>query len=363
MRKFANFRFCLFGSFAAVILGCGGSGGPITLPTSQITGIYVSLGSNGGIAGYTFDPTTGALLAMPNSPYASNIQFSDITWDQANARLFAVDNQGRQIVGFNRIFGGQLGSPVMTQFNMGSTTPFRVAHVSDKLYVSELNGINGSPIHQYQINPNQTVSPLVPPIANIPTLDPVGISQLQVAGSDLVSFGFGLTSRVQFRHPDASGVLSSGDEYVASVSADNVAPSSSGLFTFMVADQNVYSISNANPPSLVDQLTTNLTTNDFSVIISDPLGRSVFCGGDAIDGVVSVSTSSSGMFGSSGPLVGVGGPVEALGTDNLGKWLFVLVATPQEIQVYHINANGSIGALADTVPVPGLPRKMVYVLP
>lgn len=356
-------RIC-FVLLALVTLGCPGSGSLPGPPTPFVHGIYVLMSSGAGVRGYTLDPASGRLTEITNSPFATAPDAKDLFWDQDSMRLFVAGGMANTAWVHERSFGGQLIGSATTQIAGATQGAFRIAELNGKVYVYEGDQANGNGIHQFTANPDHTLTPLATPKSSVAGLDPVALEDLDVAGNTVLAFKLGAAARLQSRQPDASGDLATGHENAFALEGDSVEPDPSGQFAYVAYKNRVSCVSLAQPMTLSMTVANGLTLNDFTTLAVDPLGRAIYVGGDASDGISSVPILGPGALGPPQATIPVGGSVQAMAVDSQGKWLYVVSQNGHFIKVYHLHPDGSIGALAENIDLgAGNPRAIAVMSP
>lgn len=366
MNKYTSaFRVSLaLGGLAPFVMGCGGFGPTGAPPTPFVHGIYVLMGGGTGVRGYTLDPASGKLTEITNSPFPTAPDAKDLFWDQDSMRLFVAGGSAHTVWVHERSFGGQLIGSATTQIPGATQDAFRIAEASGRVYVYEGDQSTGQGIHQFTVNPNHTLTPLATPKSSIGGLDPVALEDLDVVGNDVLAFKLGTAARLQARQPDAGGDLLTGHENGFALEGDSVEPDPNGQFAYVAYKNRVSCVSLANPMTLSVIAPNGLTLNDFTTLAVDPLGRAVYVGGDASDGISSIPIVGPGALGLPQATLAVGGSVQAMAVDSQGKWLYVASANGHFIKVYHLQPDGSIGALADIVNLgAGNPKSIAVMSP
>ncbi len=380
------FRKLLLGVLGLVAcLGPSGCGcGPSGLPSSTPTRFLYGIDPFGSIRIWGINPTTKKATVSNtlsvNGP--SSTKPIDLAYHAPSKRLIVLyesvrtsppnvtDPSSPGVVSYEVTLGGNLINPIVGQILGLPTTarpePQSIAIVGDKVYVGFDDGAGSSPvgIAEMEIQPSGAVVQLGTGTTSLTGLDPTSVYDMDGFNGQLISAR--RPSQIDVRNPDSSGRLANGfttsfiDAFTLSVDDPRarlfVGGFNGRLGSYSISSTALTTISSVNPA---------LYTSSMVFLKIHPSGTTLFVGGDFVRTISSFEVAPDGSIGSVRNTVDIPsltGAVFGVDCSEDGSLLFVLSQDNSQVYLYDALADGSIGALTDTVASGGV-NKILYVNP
>jgi 6-phosphogluconolactonase len=293
--------------------------------------LYMSF-QNGTVYGFSIDPTTGSLTAVPNNPYVAAGGFSAAV-DPTGRFLFVGDFFGQRITSFAvSAIDGSLTAAVPV-FGTSGVSPFQMATDGQGKYLYVTEGFGGTQVGAYSYDQTTGALTAVPggPFA-------VNLNIAQVAGEKSGKYMFGITGTL------ASG---SADNHISVFGISSASGSAGGLTGPTVA-------------TTVDH-PVNLTVSPNGAFVYT-FNEDIFQNSEAMEGYQLTSTGGLTPVGSSpfSSLLIQNGQFEQSGQFLIGVSSFV--ATASDSGTFPLTVDPVSGALTSTVPALGSPLNSIFVV-
>lgn len=383
MTIFRKLLLCVLGLIAC--LGPSGCGcGPSSLPSTTPTRFLYGIDQLGSIKIWGINPTTKKATVSNtltvNGP--SSTEPIDLAYHAPSKRLIVLFESVRTtppnltepsspgVVSYEVTLGGNLINPIVGQIIGLPTTarpePQSIAIVGDKVYVGFDEGGGSSPvgIAEMEIQPSGAVVQLGTGTTSLTGLDPTSVYDMDGFNGQLISAR--RPSQIDVRNPDSSGRLATGfttpftDAFSLSVDEARarlfVAGFNGRLGSYSITSTALTTISAINPA---------LYSSSVVFLKIHPSGNTLFVGGDFVRTLSSYEVQADGSIGAVRNTVDIPpttGAVFGVDCSEDGSILFVLSQDNQQIFLYDVLSDGSIGALTDTAASGGI-NKILFVDP